>query len=167
MPRWAKELAQLCLSDGLMRPGLDLASFGKLIPLDDVQSNVGGCRHYVYRGELADGSLRVLKEYPAADYVTLMREARLLRRLRHPYIAEVGPAASAYPECHTRRRAPRRAQVDAVVWSSDRLKVYLVLQFCEGGTLASAMRSMTLSQELRCKALMRQVVTRSHARGGG
>jgi hypothetical protein len=84
MPEWARQLAQMHSSDGLVRPDLELSCFGGLTPLTN-----GDGWHEVFRATLPDGRARALKEYPAAQYNVLLKEARLLRKLRHPYIVEV------------------------------------------------------------------------------
>jgi serine/threonine protein kinase len=148
MPEWARQLAQMHSSDGLVRPDLELSCFGGLTPLTK-----GDGRHEVFRATLPDGRARALKEYPAAQYNVLLKEARLLRKLRHPYIVEV------------RRNHPTArhgssgggVQVESVVWNRDNHKVYLVLPLCDGGSLAEIMRALRPSDELRCRTLVRQV----------
>jgi hypothetical protein len=91
MPEWAQELVQLHSSDGLVRADLqDLSCFSQVAPLQPAGSpNRNGGRHEVLRGTLPDGREFALKEYPAAQYGVLLREVRLLRKLRHPFVVEV------------------------------------------------------------------------------
>lgn len=129
MPEWAQQLVQLHSSDGLVRPELELCSFTDLQPITR-----GDGRHEVFRATHPDGRPRALKEFALAQYDVLLREARLLRALRHPCIVEV----------------------EAVVWHGEGHKAYLVLPLCEGGSLQDAMTQGTLD-EARVKLFMRQV----------
>jgi serine/threonine protein kinase len=130
MPEWARQLADLYTSDGLVRPDVTFSLFGHVLPI-----GIGDGRHAVYRAQCPDGSQRVLKEYAQSEHAALLKEARLLRRLRHPFVLEV----------------------EAVVWNPDFHKVYLVLPFCAGGSLRDAMRGLRSEDAPRCRALARQV----------
>jgi serine/threonine protein kinase len=96
-------------------------------------STAGG-RHTVYKATHPDGRARALKEFPAHEYPTLLKEAMLLRRLQHPHLMEV----------------------ESVVWKDDS-HVYLVMPFCEGGTLQDVVNRRELGDSIHVKNLLRQV----------
>jgi serine/threonine protein kinase len=138
VPEWAQhlQLATLHLSDGLVRPDLQFSSFSDLQPVTR-----GDGRHEVYRAIHPDGSLRALKEFPLAQYDALLKEARVLCRLRHPFVLEA----------------------EAVVWNKEGHKAFVVLPFCAGGSLQELMDAGGLSSA-RVKIFARQVRVLSSAR---